>query len=231
LLADGDLTYPASRAKDLIAPILRNEADMVVGDRRSDGHYLAENKRPFHGIGNTIVCKLVNYLFNANLSDIMSGYRTFSYTFAKSYPILVDGFEIETDMTIHALDKRFRIVEIPIEYKDRPVGSESKLNTFSDGIRVLYIIAKIFRYYKPLVFFSYIGLFFILCGLLTSYPVFMDWYKFRYIHHVPLAILSVGLELLGFLLFIVGLILDSISYNNRRLFETEFLKLKSTRIN
>lgn len=228
LLADADLTYPASRAYDLLAPIFINTADMVVGDRRSQGNYLAENKRPFHGFGNSLVCYLVNWLFRSNLKDIMSGYRAFSHSFAKSYPILVDGFEIETDMTIHALDKRFRILEIPIEYKDRPEGSESKLKTFSDGFRVLFIIAKIFRYYKPFMFFGSLSVIFMLLGLITSYPVFLDWHQFRYIYHVPLAILAVGLEIVACLLMTIALILDSIAYNNRRSFETELSLLNSS---
>lgn len=149
VLADADLTYPAERARDLMAPVIEGHADMVVGDRHSAGHYAAENKRALHGFGNRLVRNLVNRLFNADLADIMSGYRVFSRRFVKNYPILVEGFEIETDLTLHALDKRFRIVEMPVEYRDRPEGSLSKLNTVSDGARVLFVIMQILRHYRP----------------------------------------------------------------------------------
>jgi glycosyltransferase involved in cell wall biosynthesis len=225
LVTDADFTYPAERARDLIAPISNGYADMVVGDRLSGGHYGNENKRPFHSLGNKLVCKLVNYLFRAELLDIMSGYRAFNRRFVKSYPILVEGFEIEVDMTIHALDKRFRILEIPIEYKDRPIGSFSKLNTLSDGKRVLLTIAKIFRYYRPLVFFFGMAIFFGLAGLITAIPVFEDWITKRYIFHVPLAILSAGLEIVASLMLCVGLILDSNANQNRAIFEQELLRM------
>ena len=154
VLADADLTYPAEQVHELIAPVINGEADMVVGDRHSAGHYAAENKRALHGFGNRLVRDLINRLFYANLADIMSGYRVFSRRFVKSYPILVEGFEIETDMTLHALDKRFRIVEIPINYRDRPAGSFSKLNTLRDGAKVINTITQILRYYRPLAFFG-----------------------------------------------------------------------------
>jgi glycosyltransferase involved in cell wall biosynthesis len=230
VLADADLTYPANRVHDLISPIKCNIADMVVGDRHSGGHYGAENKRALHGFGNQLVRGLVNRLFDAKLDDIMSGYRAFSRLFVKTYPILVEGFEIETDVTLHALDKRFRILEIPIEYKDRPTGSVSKLNTFSDGFKVLFTIARILRYYRPLVFFGSTSIFFFLSGLLTAIPVFMDWIQQRYIYHVPLAILATGLEIVAVVMFAIGLILDSISHQNKCLFEGELLKLSSENI-
>jgi len=226
VIADADLTYPANRVHDLIAPILSNSADMVVGDRHSSGHYLAENKRLFHGLGNLLVKELVNMLFNSNLKDIMSGYRVFNRFFVKNYPILVEGFEIETDMTLHALDKRFRIFEIPIEYKDRPVGSFSKLNTISDGISVLLTIARILRYYRPMVFFGFSSVLIACFGLITAIPVFIDWIEHRYIYHVPLAILATGLEIISIILFAIGLILDSISHHNKCLFETQTLNSK-----
>lgn len=226
LMTDADLTYPANRAKDLIEPIIGGMADMTVGDRLSGGHYGAENKRPLHGFGNQLVCNLVNRLFRAQLVDIMSGYRAFNRRFIKSYPILVDGFEIETDMTIHALDKRFRIIEVPVEYKDRPPGSFSKLNTLSDGKRVLMTIARIFRYYRPLVFFFSLAVFFSLVGLLAAIPVFDDWITKRYIYHVPLAILAAGLEIIAALMLSIGLILDSNVNQDRALFERELLRYK-----
>lgn len=224
VLTDADLTYPASRIYDLIAPLEDGLADMTVGDRISRGYYNAENKRPFHGIGNTLVRFLVNKLFGANLNDIMSGYRGFTREFVKNYPILVNGFEIETDMTIHALDKKFRIVEISVEYRDRPAGSSSKLNTFSDGAKVLFMIAQIFRYFRPLQFFLMLSFLFFIFGFIAAIPVFNDWIKYRFIHHVPLAILAASLEIIAALLLAIGLILDSLSYNNRALFEARLLK-------
>jgi glycosyltransferase involved in cell wall biosynthesis len=215
VLADADLTYPADRVRDLLAPVLEGRADMVVGDRHSAGHYAAENKRALHGIGNRLVRSLVNSLFNAELADIMSGYRVFNRRFVKNYPILVEGFEIETDMTLHALDKRYRIIEIPIEYKDRPKGSVSKLNTFSDGARVLFVIMQILRYYKPFVFFGWLSILFFLAGLMAAVPVIQDWIQYQYIRHVPLAILATGLEIVAASMFGVGLILDSIVYQKR----------------
>lgn len=223
VLADADLTYPADRIHDLMAPIIEGYADMVVGDRHSAGHYAAENKRALHGFGNRLVRNLVNRLFNANLADIMSGYRVFSRRFVKSYPILVEGFEIETDVTLHALDKRFRIIEIPVEYQDRPEGSVSKLNTFTDGAKVLFTIAQILRYYRPLLFFGSISAGFFLLGLLSSYPVIMDWLVHRYVYHVPLAILAAGLEISAVMALGIGLILDSITHQNKMAFERSLL--------
>ena len=227
VLADADLTYPAERAKDLMAPVINGLADMVVGDRHSAGHYAAENKRALHGFGNGLVRSLVNRLFNAELADIMSGYRVFSRRFVKSYPILVEGFEIETDMTLHALDKRFRIVEIPVEYRDRPVGSASKLNTFSDGAKVLFVIMQILRYYRPMVFFGSLSVLFGLTGLIAAVPVVQDWITSQYIYHVPLAILATGLEVVAILLFGVGTILESIVYQQRLEYEGHILSCTS----
>ena len=224
VLVDADLTYPAARARDLLAPILAGDADMVVGDRHSAGHYAGENKRRFHGFGNRLVRHLVNRLFRARLKDIMSGYRVFNRRFVKTYPVLVEGFEIETDMTLHALDKKFRIVEIPVEYKDRPAGSVSKLSTFSDGSRVIFTIARILRHYRPLAFFGTLGLCLAVVGLIAAIPVLADWVRFRYIHHVPLAILATGLEIVAMMTLSIGLMLDSIVDHGRRAFERELLR-------
>ena len=223
ILSDADLTYPAERVRDLIIPIIENRADMVVGDRQSEGHYEKENKRALHGFGNRLVRDLVNRLFKAELADIMSGYRAFSRRFVKCYPILVEGFEIETDMTLHALDKRFRIVEIPVEYIDRPEGSFSKLNTFSDGAKVLFTIFSILRYYRPLAFFTGVAGIFALAGFIAAVPVFDDWVREQFIRHLPLAILATGLEIVAVLMIILGLILDSITEQDKRNFEREML--------
>ena len=192
VLVDADLTYPAESVHMLLKPVIEGKADMVVGDRHSQGYYSEENKRFLHGFGNGLVSFLVNTFFSTNLKDIMSGYRVFNRRFIKNYPILVEGFEIETDLTLYALDRRFRIMEIPISYKDRPEGSFSKLNTFSDGARVLFTIASILRHYKPFVFFGAFALLFFLLGLLAGFPVLQDWFEDRYISHVPLAILATG---------------------------------------
>lgn len=223
ILADADLTYPASQARELMAPVLAGEADMVVGDRHSAGHYAEENKRALHGFGNSLVRELVNRLFGANLADIMSGYRVFNRRFVKSYPILVEGFEIETDVTLHALDKRLRIQEIPVNYRDRPEGSFSKLSTVRDGVKVLNTISTILRYYRPLAFFGGGALLLALLGLIAGIPVLDDWVRERYIHHVPLAILATGLEIVAIVLAAIGLILDSITHQDKRRFERELL--------
>jgi glycosyltransferase involved in cell wall biosynthesis len=228
VLADADLTYPAERVRDLLAPIISGHADMVVGDRHSAGHYAAENKRALHGAGNRLVRSLVNGLFSADLADIMSGYRVFSRRFVKNYPIVVEGFEIETDLTLHALDKRYRIVEIPVEYKDRPNGSTSKLNTFSDGARVLFVIMQIFRYYKPFMFFGCISLLLFLAGLLAAVPVIQDWINYKYIYHIPLAILATGLEIVAVMTLGIGLVLDSIVYQKRLDNERQILQFTTT---
>lgn len=229
LLADADCTYPAEMARELIAPIINNKADMVVGDRRSGGDYHRENKRPFHGFGNALVQGLVNLLFRSKISDIMSGYRAFSRIFVKNYPVLVEGFEIETDMTLHALHKRFKIVEIPIAYRDRPVGSVSKLNTFADGTKVVFTILQILRYYRPLLFFGGLSVIFLLAGLLSAIPVINDWIISRYIYHVPLGILATGLEIVAVLMFSIGLILDSLVQQELREYERSLLRFRLNR--
>ena len=228
VLADADMTHPADQVLGLIEPILAGRADMVVGDRHSSGHYAAENKRPLHGFGNRLVGALVNWLFNANLCDIMSGYRVFTRRFVKNYPILVAGFEIETDMTLHALDKKFRIVEIPINYKDRPDGSVSKLNTVTDGFQVLITIATVLRHYRPMVFFGTASIVFALFSLLAGYTVIEEWLRMKYISHVPLAILATGLAIAAMVFGAIGLILDSIAFQGRRSFERHLLSQATT---
>ncbi len=227
VMVDADMTYPASKVHELINPIINENIDMCIGDRITKGDYKKENKRAFHNFGNKLVQNLVNKLFKSNITDIMSGYRSFSKRFVKNYPILVEGFELETDMTLHALDKRFNIKEIDISYKDRPDGSESKLDTFNDGFKVLVTIFKIFRYFKPFVFFSFLALFFMLLSLLSGIPVINDWLSYQYIYHVPLAILATGLGLISIILFTVGIILDSISYQNKLEFEQRLIEFET----
>lgn len=224
IMADADMTYPSFDVHRLIEPIINEDIDMCVGDRLLNGNYDRENKRAFHGFGNRLVKGLVNTLFKANVNDIMSGYRAFSRRFVKNYPILVEGFELETDMTLHALDKRFNIKEVSISYKDRPQGSQSKLSTFSDGFKVLFTIFRIFRYYKPFSFFAVLSLLFAFFSLISAIPVFEDWFRYQYIFHLPLAILATGLGLISIILFSLALILDAIANENRREFEQRILK-------
>ena len=223
VLSDADMTYPAGRAPDLIEPVASGRADMVVGNRHSGGDYSRENKRRLHGFGNELVRRLINTFFRAQLGDIMSGYRVFNRSFVKNYAVLVEGFQVETDMTLHALDKRFRIVEMPVAYVDRPAGSVSKLNTLADGARVLFTILQILRYYRPLAFFGAVSVVAMICGLVAAIPVFADWIAYRYIYHVPLAILAAALEIVAVLMLSVGLILDSIAHQQRMNYELHVL--------
>ncbi len=227
VMVDADMTYPASKVHELINPIINENIDMCIGDRITKGDYKKENKRAFHNFGNQLVQSLVNKLFKSNITDIMSGYRSFSKRFVKNYPILVEGFELETDMTLHALDKRFNIKEINISYSDRPAGSESKLDTFNDGFKVLVTIFKIFRYFKPFVFFSFLSFIFAFFSILSGLPVLNDWLLYQYIYHVPLAILATGLGLISIILFAVGIILDSISYQNKLEFEQRLIEFET----
>ena len=229
ILADADSTYPAAQVHELIKPILKMDADMVVGDRRTGGHYSSENKRLMHNFGNELVVKLINVLFNSTLKDVMSGYRVFSASFIKTYPILVDGFELETDMTLHALYNKFNIIEIPVNYKDRPSGSYSKLDTVSDGFKVVLTIFNIFRHYRSLVFFGSLAFLFSFFGFVLSVPVIYDWLEYQYILHVPLAVLCSAIEIVAIILLAIGLILDTIQHQGRRVFEINYLARDNTR--
>lgn len=224
VLVDGDDTYPAESVTALIAVAEQYNADMVVGDRISNGTYGNENKRGFHDFGNALVRYLVNVFFRARLKDIMSGYRVFSRRFVKSYPILVGGFQLETDMTIFALDKDFLIKEVSIVYRDRPVGSQSKLNTYQDGMRVMLIIFNLLRYYRPLFFFLVISLVFLVGGLFVGMPVVKEFLSTHYIHKVPSAILASGLVVLSMLSFVCGVILDAIKRTSDEQFELSLKK-------
>lgn len=224
VLADADQTYPADEVRLLLDPVLAGTVDMAVGDRHSAGHYAAENKRVLNGVGNRLVRSLVNGLFHSRLADIMSGYRVMSRRFVKNYPILSEGFEIETEMTLHALDKRFRILEVPINYRDRPEGSISKLNTMQDGARVVATIFHILRYYRPLVFFGGAGVLFFILGLYAGMPVIEEWLRTRYINRIPLAILASGLEVIAIIMVAIGLILDSITHQSKQDYERNLLK-------
>lgn len=218
LMIDGDDTYPAENAQEMCRLVIEEKVDMVIGDRLSST-YFAENKRLFHNFGNSLVRSLINKLFHANVKDIMTGYRAFSYSFVKHFPVLSQGFEIETEMTIHALDKNFYLKEIPVLYRDRPVGSVSKLNTYSDGIKVLMTIARLFREYKPFVFFSFIALLFLLISFAMFIPVLIDYLQTGLVPRFPTLIVSGLLALLGFMFFFCGIVLDVVAQKHKQLFE------------
>lgn len=219
IMVDGDDTYPAESARDLLNPLIFEGYDMVVGDRLSNGTYFAENKRRFHDIGNNLVRKLINKIFKSQLKDIMTGYRAFNRYFVKTMPVMSPGFEIETEITIHALDKKFRIKEVEIDYRDRPEGSQSKLNTFKDGFKVLKTIFWLFKDYKPFLFFNIFSLIFFILGLIIGIPTIVEFIKTGYVSKVPSAILASGLIILSFLSFMCGLLLDTLSYFNRQNYE------------
>lgn len=209
ILVDGDNTYPAEDVHKLIAPIINNEADIVLGDRISNGNYSKENKRAFHGFGNNLVKRLINLLFRSNLSDIMTGYRAFNRHFVKTFPVLSKGFEIETEMTIFSLHNNYKIKEVFIDYRDRPEGSVSKLNTYTDGLKVLKIVFALFKDYKPLTFFSILGSIICVAGLLIGIPAVIEFVESGYIWRVPSTILAASLEVIALLMFTCGIILDT----------------------
>ncbi len=218
LMIDGDDTYPSESARMMCELVLKKRADMVVGDRLSST-YFKENKRAFHNFGNRIVRGLINILFKNDIKDVMTGYRAFSYSFVKSFPILSKGFEIETEMTIHAVDKNFKIVEVPVVYRNRPEGSVSKLNTYKDGMKVLKTIASLFKEYKPLLFFSLFALFFFALALLLGVPVVVAYFKTKLVLKFPTLIVSCIFMVLAMLFFATGIILDVVAKKHRQLFE------------
>jgi len=210
VMADADHTYFGHDLERMLLPVLFDDYDLVVGNRFTAAGYEKENKRLFHNFGNNLVRKMINMLFNSDLKDIMSGYRVLSRNFVKNYPVMCEGFEIETEMTLHCLDKRFNIIEIPITYKDRMEGSFSKLNTFKDGFRVLKTIFNIFKDYRPLLFFSVLSVIFFFGGALLGIDPVLEFIEFRYVYKVPSAILATGLMIFSLLFFAIGLILDTI---------------------
>ena len=225
LMIDGDDTYPAENAREMCNYVLEDNVDMVIGDRLSST-YFEENKRPFHNTGNKLVRGLINSLFKSNVRDIMTGYRAFSYDFVKTFPVLSKGFEIETEMTIHALDKNMQLKEIPIEYRDRPEGSVSKLNTFSDGFKVLKTIGRLFKEYKPTIFFGLIGFLFLLISLGFGIPVFVDYFKTGLVERFPTLIFSGFMLMISILSFVCGIILEVVVKKHRQLFELILINTK-----
>lgn len=224
VMVDGDDTYPAEFVHKLIDVVRSGEADMAIGDRLSNGTYQKENKRHFHEFGNNLVKKSINVLFNTDLKDIMTGYRVFNRRFVKNMPVLSPKFEIETEMSLYALDKKYTIKEIPIIYRDRPEGSTSKLDTIGDGIKVVKTIIKMFKDYKPFKFFGLISLLLFLLGLIIGLPVLIEFFKTSYITKLPSAILATGIMIFSVLSFQSGIILDTITRQNRENYELNLLR-------
>ena len=224
LMVDGDDTYPAEFAPEMAAKVLERNVDMVVGDRLSST-YFQENKRPFHNFGNSLVRWSINKLFHNDIKDIMTGYRAFSYQFVKTFPVLSQGFEIETEMTIHASDKNMFMENVVIEYRDRPEGSESKLNTYSDGIKVLLTIAGLFRNYKPMAFFGTISLILAILGIGFMIPVLMDYARTGLVDRFPTLIVCGFVLMTAIISFFSGMILQTLAHKNRQDFEMELQRV------
>ena len=218
LMIDGDDTYPAENARQMCNYVLENGVDMVIGDRLSST-YFEENKRPFHNLGNKMVRGLINKIFKSNIRDIMTGYRAFSYNFVKTFPILSKGFEIETEMTIHAIEKNFTLKEIPVQYRDRPEGSVSKLNTYKDGARVIKTIAILFEEYKPALFFNTIAACIFIISLILAIPVFIEYFKTGLVPRFPTLIVAGIMLVISLLLSVSGIILQVIVKKHKQLFE------------
>ena len=225
LMIDGDDTYPAENARAMVDLVLSGRADMAVGDRLSST-YFTENKRPFHNLGNRVVRGLVNRLFHGNIADLMTGYRAFSYQFVKSFPVLSKGFEIETEMSIHALDKNLSVVSMPVGYRDRPADSPSKLNTYSDGLKVLRTVARLYKEYRPLSFFGVFTVLFALVGIGMFIPVLMEYFRTGLVPRFPTLIVSGVMIMLAILMLVCGLILDTVAKKHRQLFEINMNILK-----
>lgn len=225
LMADGDDTYPAEHAPEMIELVLNRQVDMVVGDRLSST-YFEENKRPFHNFGNWIVRFGINTLFKSNIKDIMTGYRAFSYQFVKSFPVLSKGFEIETEMSIHAIDKHMSVENVVIDYRDRPEGSESKLNTVSDGLKVIKTILRLFRSYKPFAFFSLLALLLVLLSAAFFIPVLVDYFRTGLVERFPTLIVCGFVIIAAVQSFFAGMILENIQQKNRQDFEMTLIGLQ-----
>lgn len=218
IMIDGDDTYPADKAKEMCSAVMEEGVDMVIGDRLS-ATYFIENDRRFHNFGNRFVRSLINNIFNSDVKDIMTGYRAFSRMFVKNIPILANGFEIETEMTIHALDKNYIIKEIPIDYRRRPEGSFSKLNTISDGYKVVKTVFQLFRDYKPYIFFTSISVVLGVIAVIFMLPVIIEYWHTGLVPRFPTLIVCCFVMLLAILLFISGVILEVMTKKHRQLYE------------
>ena len=224
IMTDGDDTYPADNARKMVDLVLNKNADMVVGDRLSST-YFTENKRPFHNLGNSLVRKSINILFHNDIKDIMTGYRAFSYEFVKTFPVLSKGFEIETEMSIHAVDKNMYVENVVIDYRDRPEGSVSKLNTYSDGFKVLMTIARLYRTYKPMGFFAIVAGILALFSLIFFIPIMVEYAKTGLVERFPTLIVSGFIMLAAIISFFSGLVLQTIVQKNKQDFEMTLQKV------
>lgn len=229
IMVDGDDTYPAEYTPEMIEKVLNQKVDMVVGDRLSST-YFEENKRPFHNVGNSLVRKSINVLFKSDIKDIMTGYRAFSYQFVKSFPVLSKGFEIETEMSIHAVDKNMQMANVIIDYRDRPEGSESKLNTLSDGLKVLKTIGKLFRNYKPLLFFGVLALLLTILAVAFFVPIFIKYLNTGEVPGLPTLIVCGFTVIAAIQSFFSGMILETINQKNRQDFEMELVHIRERRV-
>lgn len=224
IMVDGDDTYPMEYAREMCDKVLNHNADMVVGDRLSST-YFTENKRPFHNFGNSLVRKSINQLFECDIKDIMTGFRAFSYQFVKTFPVLSKGFEIETEMTIHAVSNNMQVENVIVEYRDRPEGSESKLNTYSDGMKVIFTIIRLFREYKPFRFFALLSLVLMAVAVGFFVPVFIDYINTGLVAKFPTLIVCGFVGLAAVQSFFAGMILQNIAQKNRKDYEMDLIKL------
>ena len=226
IMVDGDDTYPSENAPEMVEMVLKKGADMVVGDRLSST-YFEENKRPFHNFGNSIVRSSINTLFKSNIKDIMTGYRAFSYNFVKTFPVLSKGFEIETEMSIHAIDKNMYVENVIIDYRDRPEGSESKLNTYSDGIKVLFTIMRLFRTYKPFRFFGILSLILTVIATVFFVPVFISYINTGLVEKFPTLIVCGFTYIAAIQSFFTGLMLQTMVQKNKQDFEARLIQTRN----
>lgn len=229
IMLDGDDTYPIENAPEMARLVLEDKADMVVGDRLSST-YFTENKRPFHNFGNSLVRFAINKIFDCSIKDIMTGYRAFGYGFVKTFPVLSKGFEIETEMTIHAVNNNMYIENVVVEYRDRPEGSESKLSTYSDGTRVLWTILKLFKNYKPFRFFTSLAVVLTIIAAVVFAPVFATYIETGFVGRFPTLIVCGFVELAAVQAFFAGMILSDIAKQNRRQFEMEYNRAVSGKV-
>ena len=218
IMIDGDDTYPLEFAREMADAVLERNADMVIGDRLSST-YFQENKRPFHNLGNSMVRAGINQLFGCNIKDIMTGYRAFGYGFVKTFPVLSKGFEIETEMTIHAVSNNMLIENVVVEYRDRPEGSESKLNTYSDGMKVIFTMIKLYKNYKPLRFFSLLSIILTILAVGFMVPIVLEYFNTGLVERFPTLIVCCFVELAAIQSFFAGMILSDMTIRNRRDFE------------
>ena len=225
IMTDGDDTYPAENAREMCKAVLERNADMVVGDRLSST-YFTENKRPFHNTGNVLVRKLINMIYKSDIRDVMTGYRAFSYEFVKTFPVLSKGFEIETEMTIHALDKNMDVENIVIEYRDRPKGSESKLNTYTDGMKVIKTIGTLYKDYRPFSFFTWVAVLLAIIGLAFLIPVLIDYMHTGLVPKMPSFIASVFFFRCSIQSLFGGLILQTVIKRSKQDFEIKLNQYK-----